>query len=72
VGVVTPDTLIYCWYYKHKRINILAQNQSTAKKYVKSFYKGMPSEIMGSVCRVSAIDINLTEIDLSQYNGAIP
>jgi hypothetical protein len=70
VGEVTADTLIYCWYWKPRRINILAPNLGTAKKYIQSFYADMPSEIMGSVCRISGININLTDIDLSQFNGA--
>jgi hypothetical protein len=69
---INGDTLVFCWYWKHKRLNILAPNLGTTQKYIKEFYKGMPREVAGSVCRISAINVNLTDIDLSQYNGAIP
>jgi hypothetical protein len=69
---VRGDSIVNCYYWKQRRINILATTATRAKDHVRDFYGGDRSEVVTSVCSIKEININLTEIDLSQYNGAIP
>lgn len=69
---VRGDTIVNCYYFRTRRINILATTIRRAKEHIRDFYGGDMSEVVASVCSIKEININLTDIDLSQWNGAIP
>lgn len=65
---ITLDTVVQCYYSKPFRVCILAVRRKDAKDWLKK-YKGVVKEdfMDMSVCRISEIDVNLTDIDLTQY-----
>jgi hypothetical protein len=71
-SIINSDTLVQCWYWRTRRLAILAPSQKVVRAYLMDFYGQRGADLTHSVCRLSAIDINLTDIDLSQFNGAIP
>ena len=66
--VINGDTVVQCYYSKPFRVCIFAVTRVDAKRWLKA-NKGMVKEdfIEMTVCRISEIDVNLTEIDLTQY-----
>lgn len=72
VITIKRSDLVFCYYWRTRRMNILAKSRETAARHVRSFYGGDMGEVIQSVCRISDININITDIDLSEFNGAIP
>jgi hypothetical protein len=70
VLTIKRSDLVFCYYWRQRRMNILAKSRTVASKHVQTFYGGDMSEVIQSVCRISDININLTSVDLSQFNGA--
>jgi hypothetical protein len=65
---ITLDTPVQCYYSKAFRVCILAVRRKDAKEWLKT-HKGVVKEdfMDMSTCRISEIDVNLTDIDLTQY-----
>lgn len=68
-GVVVPGpmTMVRCNYWKPRRICILASKRTDAIRYIRKIGSCSPEEIYESVCSIAEVDVNLTNIDLSQY-----
>jgi hypothetical protein len=69
---VVRNTIIFCHYWKEKRMNILAMSLKAVRDYIKNDYGMMSPTLISSTCRISDVNVNLTGIDLSQFNGAQP
>jgi hypothetical protein len=65
---ITASTVVHCYYCQPFRVCIFAHRRTDAMKWMK-LTKGVTKEsfIEKSVCSISEIDVNMTDIDLTQY-----
>lgn len=66
---ITPETIVNCFYHRQTRKCFLADHVKHVRQYLKD--QGITydtKELVGSVCRLSEININLTDIDLSEFS----